>query len=639
MTCVADWNGWGLDRDRQALTADAGGKPAGDQHVERQSVRVTILPDRKDVWVVTGCTVRDALNAAAVPLSMPCGGRGRCGRCVVSVRGAVSKVAKQEREKLPKGSRVARLACVARIEGNATITVPEASRATVQKIVARGKTSGSYDFRPPVIKVFLGKRERRAMRALERRYGVGFDDIALGMTDAGLADACLAGDRSWRLGVNTNATVVATAGEIVGFEAGDTSSECYGVAVDVGTNTVVTSLVDLATGRELAVASAVNPQVMHGDDVISRIRFSKTPGGLEVLRLEVVNLINGLVDEMARSLRIDRRHIYACSAVGNTAMQHVLVGISPADLGTAPYRVRLVSAVETLASRAGLIGHPNCRLYLPPVVGGFVGGDLVALIVSQSLHKRKRATLAVDLGTNGELVLAAAGRIVACSTAAGPAFEGERIGAGVRAIEGAIEDVRITARGVKVTTIGGARPVGLCGSGLLAAVAEMLRVGVVDGGGRIRTREEVSNPAMAKRIGDGERGREFTLSDKPAINLRQGDIRELQLGKAAISAGIRVLLRAAEVEPAAISEVLVAGSFGSALKPSTIRAIGFVPGELRGRVRIIGNSAIEGAKIFLTSEDARAEAGEIASRAEHVELFSRPEFNDQFYAAMRFSEA
>lgn len=558
---------------------------------------------------------------------------------MVSVRGAVSRATKQEREKLPKGSRGTRLACAAVIEGRATITVPQASRAAVQKIVARGKTSGSYHFRPPVLKVFLGKRKRGAMRVLERDYGIGLDDIALGVTDASLADNALAGDNSWRLGTNTNATVVATTGEIIGFETGDTSSECFGVAADVGTNTVVTSLVDLATGREVAVASAVNPQVMHGDDVISRIRFAKAPGGLEVLRFEVVNLINGLVDEMARSLGIDTRRIYAFTAVGNTAMQHILVGISPADLGVAPYRVRMVGAVDTLASRAGLSCHPNCRLYVPPVVGGFVGGDLVALIVSQSLQKRKRATLAVDLGTNGELVLTTAGRIVACSTAAGPAFEGERIGTGVRAIEGAIEDVRITGGELKVKTIGRARPVGLCGSGLLAAVAEMLRVGVVEASGRIRTREEVAASAMARRITDGERGREFVISERPPISLRQGDIRELQLGKAAISAGIRVLLRAAGVEPGTISEVLVAGSFGSALKPATIRAIGFIPPEVRAKVRIIGNSAIEGAKILLTSEHARAEAEGIASRAEHVELFSRPEFNDEFYAAMGFPQA
>jgi uncharacterized 2Fe-2S/4Fe-4S cluster protein (DUF4445 family) len=275
---------------------------------------------------------------------------------------------------------------------------------------------------------------------------------------------------------------------------------------------------------------------------------------------------------------------------------------------------------------------------VPPVVGGFVGGDLVALVIAESLHKRKRATLAADLGTNGEVVLAAGGRIFACSTAAGPAFEGERISAGVRAIEGAIEDVRIARTGVRIETIGGARPLGLCGSGLLAAVAGMLRAGVVDGGGRIRTRGEVGRGALARRILEGERGREFVLSNRPEVRLRQGDVRELQLGKAAISAGIRVLLEAAGVDPASIREVLIAGGFGSALRPSTIRALGFVPSVVRGRIKVIGNSAIEGAKIFLTSDKARAEAKEIASRAEHIELFSRPEFDELFYASMRFHE-
>jgi uncharacterized 2Fe-2S/4Fe-4S cluster protein (DUF4445 family) len=486
------------------------------------------------------------------------------------------------------------------------------------------------------MKVFLGRRDARRRRKLAKDFNIGIDDIALRMADADLMDSDLRVDHEWKLGFHTNATVVAAHDGIIGFEAGDTTSECYGMAIDVGTNTVVCSLVDLLTGRELGMTSTINPQIIHGDDVISRIRFAKASGGVDMLQREIVQLINGLSRELTKTLGVNPRRIYMCSAVGNTAMQHILVGVSPVDLGRAPYRARLLTSVEALASRSGMDLHTDCRLIMPPSLGGFVGGDLVALIISQSLHKRRVPTMAIDLGTNGEIALAANGRLVVCSTAAGPAFEGERISNGVRAIRGAVEDVRMTGERIDLTTIGGVRPVGLCGSGLIASVAELLRVKVIEPSGRIKTPEEIKSRALAGRVRAGERGREFVLSRRPSVVLRQGDVREVQLGKAAMCAGMKSLARAADVDIGDIRQILIAGSFGSALRASSIRRIGLVPEEFKGRIRVIGNSAIEGAKIFLTSRTARREADEVASGAEHIELFSKPDFKEEFYSSMGF---
>jgi len=604
--------------------------------VEKHSVRVRFKPDSREVWVVSGSTIREALFAAAIPVVMPCGGHGRCGGCLVFAEGGVSRPAGDELGRVPPHMKGARLACVATIEGDAEITIPPSSRVAIDKMATRGARRGGYRLSPGVVKVFLGKQKPAELDLLRKKHGIGLEDLTLGITNPELMDAGLRADPQWCLGLHSNATAVVMEQEIVGFEAGDTTGECYGLALDVGTNTVVASLIDLGTGNEMGVASTINPQVIHGDDVISRIRFAKTPGGLDLLRLEIVNLVNGLLEEMVRTLKVDRQRIYLVSAVGNTAMQHILLGVSPVDLGRAPYRARLVSSVETLAARVGIAVHPDARLFLPPVVGGFVGGDLVALVVSQGLHRRKRPVLAVDMGTNGEIVLAAGGKLTACSTAAGPAFEGERISAGVRAINGAIEDVRITRRGLKIKSIGGTAPVGLCGSGLLAAVAELVRTGVIDATGRMRTPKEIADPVLAERILDGELGREFVLWRDPQISLRQGDIREVQLGKAAMCAGIKVLCRVAGIALDEIGEVLVAGSFGSALKPSSIRMIGLFPGEGRPRIRVIGNSAIEGAKIFLISDRSREDARRIAADTEHVELFTRPEFKDEFYGSMGF---
>lgn len=604
--------------------------------MEKQSVRVVIMPDSKEVWVVSGSTIKEALLAASIPLSMPCGGHGRCGKCVVRVTGKVSLPDEAEKAKLPARMKDARLACLAKLEGDAEIMIPHSSRVSIQKIAARGRVSRSYRFDPGIIKVFLGKRERRKMKMLLERYGIGIEDIAISMMDPLLTDESLRRDPEWRLGLHSNATVVAAQDEIIGFEAGDTSSECYGLAVDLGTNTVVCSLVDLNTGKELGVTSTVNPQVMHGDDVISRIRFSKTSGGLEMLQREVVRLINGLASELVEGLAIAPRRIYLCSVVGNTAMQHILMGVSPVDLGRAPYRAKLTRAVETLASRAGIGGHRDCRLLVPPPIGGFVGGDLVALIVCRALHRSKRPVIAIDLGTNGEIVLAAGGRIAACSTAAGPAFEGERISSGVRAVEGAVEDVRITKNRIDLKTINGSKPIGLCGSGLIAVIAELLRAGVIEPSGRIREPNEIRRAWLADRVIRGVRGREFVITNRPGLRLKQGDVREVQLGKAAICAGIKVLATMVGVELHDIHTVLIAGSFGSSLRASSVRGLGLLPPELKGRITVVGNSAIEGAKIFLTSRYARREAQEVVDDAEHVELFSRPEFKEEFYASMAF---
>jgi uncharacterized 2Fe-2S/4Fe-4S cluster protein (DUF4445 family) len=602
----------------------------------KQSVRVLFKPDGKEVWVVPGSTVEEALLAAAIPVSMPCGGHGRCGKCVVRIEGPASPIRPEERARLPRGIPGARLACVARLMGDAEVTIPDTSRITIQRISTRGTASSRYRFDPGVMKVFLGGRDAAGMKRLASEFDIRSEDLVLKMAEPAIIDPDLSLDHEWRLGIHTNVTVVAAGEGVLGFEAGDTSAECYGLAADIGTNTVVCSLVDLSTGREIGITSTINPQVVHGDDVISRIRYAKTSGGVGRLQLEIVHLINGLMGELAKTFRIDRRRIYICSAVGNTAMQHILAGVSPVDLGRAPYRANLVTSVDTLASDSGIDASPACRLMMPPSLGGFVGGDIVALIISQQLHRRRSPVMAIDLGTNGEIVLAVGKRILVCSTAAGPAFEGERISSGVRAITGAIEDVRIRKGRIDLATIGGGKPAGLCGSGLISLVAELLRVGVIEASGRIRTPEQIESGRLASRVMPGERGREFLVSSVPAIYLKQGDVREVQLGKAAMCAGMKVLAAVAGLEIGDIREILIAGSFGSALRPAGIRRLGLVPHGFKGRIRVIGNSAIEGAKILLVSRKARQEAEALAGKAEHVELFSMAEFKDEFYASMAF---
>ena len=317
-------------------------------------------------------------------------------------------------------------------------------------------------------------------------------------------------------------------------------------------------------------------------------------------------------------------------------MQYILLGISPVDLGRAPYRAKLLSSVEASAIRYGIRANPICRLYVPPPIGGFVGGDMVSLMIANRLHRRRKPVLAIDLGTNGEIAVAYDGRVFACSTAAGPAFEGERISCGMRATSGAIERVGIGKQGIRLKIVGDTKPVGLCGSGLISLVTELLDAGVLESSGRLKASSEIAKPWLARRVIEGDFGREFVIHRSRRITLRQGDIREIQLGKAAISAGIRVLCSVAGLKPSGIKEAFVAGGFGSSLLGRDLKRIGILPADFCGRVRIVGNGAIEGAKILLTSEKARHEASQVASLTQHVRLFTQEEFKEEFYGSMHF---
>ncbi|MGQ9602894.1 MAG: ASKHA domain-containing protein [bacterium] len=599
-------------------------------------VRVVFTPDSKEVWVVSGSTVADALLAASIPIMMPCGGHGRCGKCLVEVRGLVSKPSQEELALLAGKSKGLRLACMTRIEGNTEVFIPHSSRSSVQMIKAEGKASGNYRFHPGVAKLYVGSEQSSEKWKKLESLGIGPEEITLCMMDKRFSDQELLNDPHWNLGLRSDATVVVIQNEIVSFEAGNTESECYGVAIDIGTNTIVCSLVDLSDGRELATASAVNPQVAHGDDVVSRIRFCKKPGGLDLLRFEVIHIINGLVEEVTSRCNVASEHIYLYTAVGNSAMQHIFLGVSPVDLGRAPYRSKLTCHVDVPAKDLSLPCNRVCRLLMPKSIGGFVGSDLVAFIVSQALHKRSDAVLGIDLGTNGEIVLAKEGKIYACSTACGPAFEGERIVNGIRAVEGAIEDVRVAEDRIFLKTIGDLEPIGICGSGLVAAIAELLNAGVIEKSGRIKSHEEMEHGFLKGLVVEGARGRELLLSEKPGIVLTQSDIREVQLAKAAIAAGIRVLAELSGTRIEEIATAYVGGGFGSSLEGSRFLTLGFLPQGFKGDVVTVGNAAIEGAKMILTSIEAREAAKVVSEQAEHIELFTFPGFKAEFYKGIPF---
>jgi uncharacterized 2Fe-2S/4Fe-4S cluster protein (DUF4445 family) len=439
-------------------------------------------------------------------------------------------------------------------------------------------------------------------------------------------------------------TAVLAGSRLLGIERGDTTDRVYGMAFDIGTTTVVGYLLDLVGGSQLALASTLNPQVAFGADVISRISFAGTnPSGLSLLQARIIHALNSLVQEAARSAGICTVEIYALSVVGNTTMHHLLLGLDPSGMGHLPYNPVLADSLDISASDLGIRIYPQARVFLLPNVAGYVGSDIVAGILSTRLPGRERITLGIDIGTNGEMALGSRDQILVASAAAGPAFEGSQITCGMRAEPGAISQVFAEDGDIRWKVVGEVPPQGLCGSGLVDLVALLLRLGLIDEGGRFREPDlsPVSVPQeIRRRMRRAQEGWEFVLDqsgegDRPVI-LSQRDIRELQLAKGAIRAGINILLDELGIHIHQVEEIWLAGAFGNYIDPGNAQTIGLLPPYPQERISPVGNAAGEGAKMALLSQDARRQASRIARTARFIELASRSDFQERFVEALAF---
>lgn len=391
----------------------------------------------------------------------------------------------------------------------------------------------------------------------------------------------------------------------------------YVAAFDVGTTTLVGFLLDGTNGKVLSSASALNPQNQYGADVISRIEAAKTRKE-PVLQFCVIRAIRKLIWQMVSEAGLKAEQIQQITFVGNTAMHHLLLGIDPSTLVTPPYMPTVSDAMEIPTGELFPI-HPKGVLRILPNIAGFVGGDTVSCMVAADFGNREGLTLMIDIGTNGEMVLGNRYRRLACSTAAGPAFEGAKISQGMRGCPGAVDRVWLSGEKLRYHIIGRAEPVGICGSGLLDLVACMLELGIIDESGYLKDKT-------------------YTLPNSK-VTLTQADVREVQLAKAAIRAGIELLCRHLGVMPEDIQSVLLAGAFGNYLDPDSACRIGMIPPVLRSKIHPIGNAAGEGAKLCAISQTAFDYAKELAEGTEFLELASMAEFQDFFVDALEFSEA
>jgi uncharacterized 2Fe-2S/4Fe-4S cluster protein (DUF4445 family) len=467
------------------------------------------------------------------------------------------------------------------------------------------------------------------------------DDLELTVEPRVLADL----GRTMRA-ADWKVTAVVVDDALVGVEPGDTTATAYAIAVDLGTTTVVATLMDVTTGTPVAVRSMLNKQQPFGADVISRISATMLdPEGLPRLQELARATIAELVDEVCDEAAVERTHVYELAIAGNATMIQLLLGIDPEPLGVAPFILASRTYPGLMARDIGLEVHPFARVVVLPALGAYVGGDIIAGALASGMDRDKRLRLFIDVGTNCEIVIGDGERMMATAAPAGPAFEAASIRNGMRAAPGAIETVSINDQGMKVGVIGDIAPVGLCGSGLVDAVSELVRVGIIDASGRFRPDAEVASlrPDLAPRLVETGGERHFHLataeeSGGEPVVLTQRDVRELQFAKAAISTGWRLLLEAFGAEEADIQQVLLAGSFGTYLSPSSAVRIGLVPKLPVLRIVSAGNVAGEGAKMVLLSLPERHGAAALLDEIHYVELSDHEGFQDRFVDELAFPQ-
>jgi uncharacterized 2Fe-2S/4Fe-4S cluster protein (DUF4445 family) len=588
--------------------------------------------------IPAGATVREAIVAASWALNAPCGGKGLCGKCRVTVvAGHLSPPDSRELALLSTAEIATgeRLACIARITGDAEIRVRETREAS---ILMQASAEG-IEIDPPVRRALVSlvppsledpsDDETRLLRALAPR----FPARRLAVSPSALAGLARAARDTLPI------SVLLSGDEVIDARPEQPGERVLGVGVDIGTTTVVCFLVDLGTGAQLGARSALNAQRAYGADVISRIAAaSESPARLEGLRAAIAGQLSALIARLAQDAEAAPEDIVSIVVAGNTTMLHLLAGVPPDAIARAPFVPAFLGRRQLSAAELGLVAHTACAAILLPGVSGYVGADIVAGMTAVRMAEQPGPALFIDLGTNGEMALGGSGGIVCCATAAGPAFEGAGIEMGSAGVEGAIDSVWIEDGEIRSTTIGGRPATGICGSGLVDAIAAFLDCGLVDESGRVvDAGQDAALPPAIAALRDGE-GREARLYlDRAAgVYLSQADVRAAQLAKAAVAAGIASLAAAAGVELDEIGRLYLAGGFGSFLDLRSAIRIGLLPRALRDRVLVAGNTAGAGAMAACLSS-ARLEACDrVRSLCSYLELSARADFNDLFVGNMLF---
>ena len=611
-------------------------------------VALTLLPAGRTLQVDAGATILASAHAGGVDLEATCGGRGRCTSCRVKfVSGVVPPPTIMDEVQL--GDALVRegyrLSCQCRVTNAITVQVsPPVDDRSFQ--ILGGERPADAPM-PVIIDAGVTKRLVHVTLPTEEHHQTSDLEAVLEAVDR-TADDCspeVLKTLPHALREHGGDVTVACFGRrVLSVESGDTHLMTFGLAIDVGTTSVVTSLMELVSGEQLASVSSLNPQAVFGGDLMSRIAFAQfDPGNLRKLQTRIIGLINQHIEQVCRDSGVLAKWIYKVVVVGNTCMHHVLLGIDPSYVGLAPYAPVMRHPLTLGARELFLKVNPEARVCLLPIVAGFVGADAVAVALATRMDESPDIRIAVDIGTNGEVLLGSREHLWACSAPAGPALEGAQIRHGMRAALGAIDRVVLENGDLGLHTIGDASAQGICGSGLIDAIALLLDAGAIDWTGLIDIdhADRLPAPLRSRVVMRGEEravilARPGESGAAQEIALTQDDVRQVQLCKGAIASGAAMLQRIAGVPDDKIAELMLAGGFGNYLSiPSALR-IGLIPALPEPRIRYVGNAAILGAQLALLSEIERGRAERVARSIEHVSLAAHPDFQDVFVDCMNF---
>ena len=619
---------------------------------------VHFLPDDVKVTVEEGENLLNVAANAGVYIHAFCGGEGVCGKCKVKIEQgevAATQATELKSEEIEQGFR---LACQSKVVTDLVVQIPEIIRKDGKKLKRKPKTTrsisarslddliGSWDVDPPVGKRFFALSKPTIednvsdLQRITRAISKGCPDcrepsydhpellqelpFIMRKADWEVTTILLRGKRAEE------------PDRIIAVEPGDTKNALYGLAVDIGTTTVCGVLIDLNTGEVVDEASEYNGQIQYGEDVISRIVYSQRPGGLESLQERVVHTINNVIETLCEKVSIMHNDISYIMAAGNTTMSHLLLGLNPKFVRETPYTPTCNRYPITRASSIGITAHPSVRLYLYPSVASYVGGDITAGVHACQMHKSPELTLFIDIGTNGEIVIGNQEWMVCAACSAGPAFEGGGIKHGMRATSGAIENFHIepVTLDPMIITINHSKPQGICGSGLISIVAELLEAGVIDQQGKFNRDIEHS------RIRKGYDGYEYVLTwakdsavDEDIV-ITEVDLDNLMRAKGAMYAGYQTLLESVSMTFSDLDRVILAGNFGNYIDLEQAICIGLLPDIDRAKFYYLGNASLLGAQISITDHKRFLERSAVSKLMTNMELSENPNFMNHYVASL-----
>ena len=628
--------------------------------MKNRKIKISVEPIGKRIFLNEPTGGIKAIIDAGLGIKSVCAGKGTCGKCRIVILNKEKKPASKQEQEILSSDEIdngVRLACQQIFDRNLIIYIPSSSLSEEQKFQVRGKEK-IIEVDPVCKKYFVKLKEanlgdlesdfNRIKSFLKNKYNLKVNSIDYRSL---VEMSYIIRSNSWEI------VVTIRNDEIILIEGKDRTKNNFGLAIDLGTTKIAFLLVDLVTGKTIDSKGVMNPQVSYGEDVMSRLNFAmQSQDNANKIQKVVVAKINEVVSELCRKNNLTHKEITEMTIVGNTAMHHLLLGLPVNQLGLSPFVSVTNDSLQIKAREIGIKIAPGGYIFLPPPIAGFVGSDHLAVILATEIYKKKGNYLGIDIGTNTEIVLKSGKKITSVSTASGPAFEGAHIKYGMRAAPGAIERVLIDSKTCipSVQTINDIKPVGICGSGILDVIAELLKAGIINRNGKFKTdldcvrrdsKGEFSYILVPSGGGNRRRENSNVLENgkcftkrcgEKDISINQKDIVEIQLAKGAIRAGIEVLLEHADISFKDIDRIIIAGAFGSYIDPKNVINIGMFPNVQLRKIRQVGNAAGVGAKMILISKKQRANAEKIAKKIRYLELVVFSGFNNHFINSMQF---